>query len=485
MKTRLLKNGLYNVAAGAVRIGLAVITIPVLIRLLGIEEYGLWTLASAVIGIVGLAEAGLSTATTVFVSRDLANEDTEGLSQTLTVTVGAMLILATLAAIALWFGAEPIVGMFPKLGQAQQSAVIQALQFGSLVVWAKLLQQVLIGVEQAYQRYGLLNLVNTMQWLLLSLGFFVMAWSGGRTAALMQWQALTSVATLLSHIWVVRSLIQDVNLRPIWKTEKGLIIANYSLMIWLISLGTALFSRGDRLIVGYLLGSETLGIYGGITEATAAINSFSALPVQPLVPVLSNQLAKVPISNLQLEQQVKQAFEVNALFALGSAAWLFMFAPLVMHIILTDAANETNILAFRIATVIYGLFSLNAVGFYILLSVMSKLVMTIQLISGCFSLIFIAIGAKNFGLLGAITGNFGFLLTLLMIFCGLKYLKLPKLLWLQSLIFPLVWFTICILFSLLTSNTKVIIIISIIQFGLLFYWFLRSQKNCYFINHKN
>jgi O-antigen/teichoic acid export membrane protein len=476
LKNSFLKNGFYNAAGGIIRIGLALLTIPLLIRLIGVEEYGLWTLASTVILIVALAEAGLATATTVFVSQDLGKEDVDGLSQTLTVTVGAMLILATLAAIALWFGAEGIVDLFPKLGKTQQLAAIQALQLGGLVVWAKLLQQVLIGVEQAYQRYSLLNILNTMQWVLLSLGLFGVAWFGGRTVALMQWQALTSVVTLLSHIWVVRSLVQGVRLRLIWKTEKGLAIANYSLMIWLISLGTALFSRGDRLIVGYLLGSETLGVYAGITDATAAINSFSALPVQPLVPVLSNHSAKHNINNPELAKKVKQAFEVNGLFALGSAAWLFMFAPLVMHLMFADAVTDNSIVGFRVATVIYGLFSLNTVGFFILISVAAKLVMSIQLMSGCFSLILIAIGASKFGLLGAITGNIGFLVTWLMIFSGLDLLKLPKWLWLKSLIFPLIWFTMCILIGLLISQIEFIVIISTIQMIILIGWFLSIYK---------
>ena len=120
MKDSFLKNGFYNTAGGIIRIGLAILTIPLLIRLIGVEEYGLWTLASSVIAIVGLAEAGLATATTVFVSQDLGKEDSDGLSQTLTVTVGAMLILATIAAFALWFGAEGIVSIFTKLDNTQQ-----------------------------------------------------------------------------------------------------------------------------------------------------------------------------------------------------------------------------------------------------------------------------------------------------------------------------------------------------------------------------
>ncbi|MHC5830236.1 MAG: lipopolysaccharide biosynthesis protein, partial [Nostoc sp.] len=110
MKNSLLKNGFYNTVGGVVRIGLAVLTIPILIKMLGIEEYGLWTLAYAVVQVVNLAEAGLSVATTVFVSQDIDKEDADNLSnslsETLTVTFGGMLIFATLAAIALLFGAE-------------------------------------------------------------------------------------------------------------------------------------------------------------------------------------------------------------------------------------------------------------------------------------------------------------------------------------------------------------------------------------------
>lgn len=70
----MIKNGFYNVVGAVIRIGLTLLTIPLIIRLIGVEEYGLWTLVSTMIGIVGLAEAGLAVSTTVFLSRDLAND---------------------------------------------------------------------------------------------------------------------------------------------------------------------------------------------------------------------------------------------------------------------------------------------------------------------------------------------------------------------------------------------------------------------------
>jgi O-antigen/teichoic acid export membrane protein len=463
VKNNFLKNGFYNVFAGIIRIGLAILTIPLLIRLIGVEEYGLWTLASTIILVVALAEAGLSTATTVFVSQDLNKEDFDSLSQTLTVTIGGILILATFVCISLYFSADIIVSLFSKLEKSQHLAVVHALQLGCLVVWSRLLQLTLIGVEQAYQRYSLLNILNTIQNFSLSLGLVGIAWLGGRTVELIQWQALISILILIGHIWIVRSLLQHLHLRPIWNKEKVLAIADYSFTIWLLTLGTAIFSRGDRLIVGYYLGSESLGIYGGVTEIASAINSFSALPVQPLVPILSGYSKNHNISHSELTQKIKQAIELNAFFALGSAAFLFILSPFIMRLMFVEVATENTLIALQIAIVIYGLFSLNAVGFFILISNDPKTVMRIQLISGILALTLIFLGASKFGLLGAIAGNIGFLLTWLMIFLGLKSLKISNLLWLKSCLFLLVWVTICILGKLLISQFEFLIIFSIIQ----------------------
>ncbi|MEH2303961.1 lipopolysaccharide biosynthesis protein [Nostoc sp.] len=477
MKNSLLKNGFYNSITGLIKIGLGILIIPILIRLLGIEEYGLWTLASAVVVMVTLAEAGLSTATTVFVSQDLGKKDVDGLSQTLTVTLGVMLILATLAVVALWIGAEPIMNLFPKLGQLQQLKVIQAIKIGGLVVAARLLQQILIGVEQAHQRYDLMNVLNTMQSVLLNVGMLIVVLLGGRTVELMQWQAGISVVTLFSHIWVVRSILQNMNLRLSWNQHKALAVGGYSLMMWLNTLGSMLFSRGDRLIVGSLLGSQVLGVYAGITDITAQINSFSALPVQPLLPTLSNLIGQPNINQRQLEQQLKQATQINGLVALGMGATLITLSPLILKLLFSEQTASQCLMIFCIATAIYALYSCHAVGYYSLLGTNAvKTCALIQLLSSFSSLGLIAIGAYNFGLTGAILGNIGYLTTSIVTVFGMKRLSVSYTLWFKWLCFPLIWFFIVVLLNFKLQNDYIIrCIIFSIQTTILLIWFAISN----------
>ncbi|MBD2562671.1 MULTISPECIES: lipopolysaccharide biosynthesis protein [Nostoc] len=477
MKNSLLKNGFYNSITGLIKIGLGILIIPILIRLLGIEEYGLWTLASAVVVMVTLAEAGLSTATTVFVSQDLGKKDIDGLSQTLTVTIGAMLILATLAVVALWMGAEPIMNLFPKLGQLQQLKVIQAIKIGGLVVAARLLQQILIGVEQAHQRYDLMNVLNTIQSVLLNVGMLIVVWLGGRTVELMQWQAGVGVVTLVSHIWVVRSLLQNMNLRLSWNQNKAVAVGGYSLMMWLNTLGSMLFSRGDRLIVGSLLGTQALGVYASITDITAQINSFSALPVQPLLPTLSNLIGQQNINQRQLEQQLKQATQINGLVALGMGATLITLSPLILKLLFSEQTASQCLMIFCIATAIYALYSCHAVGYYSLLGTNAvKTCALIQLLSSFSSLGLIAIGAYNFGLTGAIIGNLGYLTTSIVTVFGMKRLSVSYTLWFKWLCFPLIWFFIVVLLNFKLQDDYIIrCIIFSIQTTILLIWFAISN----------
>nr|WP_175587004.1 oligosaccharide flippase family protein [Nostoc sp. UIC 10630] len=486
VKNSLLKNGFYNSIAGLIKIGLGILIIPILIRLLGIEEYGLWTLASAVVVMVTLAEAGLSTATTVFVSQDLGKKDVDGLSQTLTVTIGAMLILATLAVVALWMGAEPIMNLFPKLGQLQQLKVIQAIKIGGLVVAARLLQQILIGVEQAHQRYDLMNVLNTMQSVLLNVGMLIVVLLGGHTVELMQWQAGIGVVSLFSHLWVVRSILQNMNLRLSWNQHKALAVGGYSLMMWLNTLGSMFFSRGDRLIVGSLLGSQVLGVYAGITDITAQINSFSALPVQPLLPTLSNLVGQPNINQRQLEQQLKQATQINGLVALGMGATLITLSPLILKLLFSEQTASQCLMIFCIATAIYALYSCHAVGYYSLLGTNAvKTCALIQLLSSFSSLGLIAIGAYNFGLTGAILGNLGYLTTSMVTVFGMKRLSVSYTLWLKWLYFPLIWFFIVVLLNFKLQNDYITrCIIFSIQTTILLIWFAIINDYNFSVNKK-
>jgi O-antigen/teichoic acid export membrane protein len=448
----LLRSSLYNSLGGVIRLAVGVVTIPVLIRTLGLEEYGVWTLASSIIAIVMLAESGLSFATTFFVSQSIAKGDTEDLLQVLSITFSTILVASTLISVLLWLSVAPILSVFPKLTSSQILVAGSSLHLGAFVVLSRLLQQVLVGVEQAYQSYGWINLLGTAQTLLLNSGMIFIAFHGGRSVELMKWQLLVSVLLLICHIYLVKFSIRSIRFRFIWNYVKFLDVLKYSMSTWVASLGGVLFGQVDRLIVGSILGIETLGTYAAITNATVQINSLSAMPIQPIVPVLSGFTRELNVSKTAVKAIVRKAFEANCMVALGMGVLFLAFDSQIVSFLVGGNLNYLN--EFRFATIIYAAYSMNAAGYYVAFGTNSvKMCMLIQLFSGAFSLMLIYLGSSLYGLSGAIAGNSGYCFVWLLTFLGFGKFGITHLEWMTWIFVPVISFaSLCLSIVVIPDN---------------------------------
>jgi O-antigen/teichoic acid export membrane protein len=387
------------------------------------------------------------------------------------------LSLATVTAISFHLSAGAIVYGCLNLPVAQEAHAITALQLAGWVVWSRLLQQILISVEQAYQRYGMLNLLNTIQWTVLSLGLFIVAWRGGQTIALMQWQLCSAVMILFGHGWIVTNILRPQGVGYNWNTKKAIDLARQSWMTWVTTLGGALFIRGDRIIVGTQLGTEALGIYSAITDMTGAINLFSALPVQPLLPAISQLNLNSESHEHLAKQSVQQVLRLNGAIALGAGVTLLSIAPWLLPIFLGQDVSSQTMMSFQIATIVYALFSLNAMGYYTLLGIAVKWSMVFSIGSGIISLLGIAIGCKYGGLIGAMVGNASYLTSCSMVIIALRKLRLPIQLLLQTLWLPLLWFSTCSMIAVILPHTLIsralFLISSLMALG---YWFITANQ---------
>jgi len=473
-----LKQEFYNTLGGAVRAAITFLTIPLLIRIIGLQEFGLWALVSAVVGVIALLEGGLSVSTTVFMARDLARGDRVGVAQTLTANLAAILALATLAGAILWWGGGLVANLFPDLTLGQKATATSAMRISAFVVWVRLLQQVMVGIEQACQRYDLMNGITTAQATLGNLGMLAVGSFGGRIVELMQWQLVVGLLILVAHAIAAGSLLRHLGLRPAWNREKSGYVWRYSLLAWVSTLGSALFSQCDRIIVGRILGTGGVGIYAAITSVTRQINALSTLPVQPLVPFLAKEGASDQTGSRRVRDRVRQALELNALVALGAGMVLFLLAPWILRILLPVSEVPPPVLEFQIAVFIFSLYSLNAVGYYVFYGVQAlKECVLIQLASGILALALIGIGAWHWGLVGAVAGTAGYQLVWLLTFRAMRRIQIPAREWLGWLMAYLAWFLLVlpsetVLPYNLALRSGVVIALAL----LLVSWFLFNQR---------
>lgn len=469
----LFRNGAYNLGGQALRGVVTLLAIPCLIRVMGVREYGVWSLAYAVLALITMSEAGISVAVTVFLSKDHFEGDPQEASRTLTFILVSTLLLSLALGLFLWYAGPLIVPLLSAFNSSERSEAARALQIAGLVVSVVIFQRMLVGVEQAFDRYAIINALDLCQSLLLSVGIVVVAFSGGRTVAMMKWQVLVSTAIGASHSYVVYRLLRGRGITWDWSRNKARRIFHYSLATWAATLGTAAFSQCDRLIVGVVLGAPALGIYSAITGISSKINSFSGTAVQPLIPALSRDTAWSSFA----EARIREAVQINALIAIQAGMALYLLADWIMRVMLPNITTRQEILGLQIAAVIYVLYSLNALGFYILFALHdTRTNAIVTLSSSAFSLFFIFLGAKYFGLLGAVAGNAGYLGTVFLTTAGLKKAKIALRCYLRWMGFPLLALTGILLVGKLLEDRfwwRAGFLAS--QAVLFFLWFVREQ----------
>jgi O-antigen/teichoic acid export membrane protein len=467
----MLKNGIYITLSNVIRAAMGIITIPLLIKTLGIEEYGLWALVYSTVALVFTIEGGVSLAATFFLTRDL-NQPSQ-LSPTFSAIAVATLLLAVFAIGITYGGAPYLVNFFSALSPVQAQQAQQAIQWGSLAVGARLLQQVPIGLLQATQQYGIFSLLNLLLAILTTLALVPIALAGGRTLSLMEFFALANVLVLVCYLVVMVRWLRVQNLRFQWQGSRFREFLQYSCFTWLSSLGSLLFQRGDRLIVGKVLDIKTLGIYAAITDITVQINNLSAFPVQPLLPAIGNLWQPPHTDRVALQQVIRQGTQTNALVAVSLGAMLFYVAPQLFSSVTTRLPTAEELLCFRIAIVGYTIYSLNAVAYFALFATgAARILSIIQLSVGSFALFCIFLGVTYSGLLGAAIGNLGYIAITLLTVVSFRQMQIPFQSWLKWLKFPSIWFSLAVALCILLEGALWWqYLLLVLQLGILVVWF--------------
>ncbi len=469
-----LRNGLYNIGGQVVRSGVSLITIPVLIRILGIRQYGVWSLAYSVLLLVTMAESGISVAASVFLSRDLAKDDLPETDRTLTYLLVSAIVLAILLGLFLWFTSPEIVRWLGAFLPAERAEAGRALQLAGLAVSFLILQGTLVGIEQAFDRYAIINALDLSQSLMTNMGLVIVAWFGGRTVAMMKWQGVVCAALFAAHCGVVFQLLRVKGLTFRWGSTKSWQIFKYSFATWGSTLGNAAFSQCDRLIVGGILGAPLLGVYSAVTSVVSRINLFSGTVAQPLVPSLSHDIA----SNIDVQSRLRQAVRLNAFMAVQAGVFIYLLADRIMPLIIPGATALQWILGLQVVAIIYTLYSFNAPGYFVLFSVGKvRTNAVVVFISGMASLALIYGGARHFGLLGALLGNAGYLGTLFLIVPALTSAKVPMRDYFEWMAFPFGGLVVSIIVGICLSGLvwyrAAFAMLQAVSFIL---WFLRDLR---------
>lgn len=474
----MVKNSIFNLLGSGLNTVVSIASIPLLIKFLGLDGYGLWIYFISIIGFINLAEAGLSTAGVVFLSKYLENENSQerdiDISSALSVISTFLFLIGILVFLLIFYVVSGHAVHHIDIESDATTSLYIAFRLGSVYVFFKLLSQILVGIEKAYKRYDLVNIIESVQMLLLNIGLILIAKSSGSIESMALWWTALGIFSFFVHFIICRFLLVGIELRYSLRGSYAKDIFSFSSFVWGGAIAQSLFSQFDRIFVGSLLGAEQLGIYSAYTGICKTINTFSSVVVQPLVPEVSAANVTSVGGFSSVKKHIHFSVSVNIFLAVCVGGMLMLFSDLVLRTLFGFTTDKTSEYAFLFLIIVYTLYSFNAVGYFILLSLKkSKLVMKNIWISVLIFLLLLIICTKFWGLYGAIFANVGYLITLMLLTDGLREVGVSSKEFFNITMFPLIWFLLVCMVAILTvghSNLLVTVSVSALLFTAVVAW---------------
>lgn len=249
----------YNLLGALLPLGIALVTVPLYLRVIGPERYGLLSICWLLLGYFGLFDFGISRAVSQRIA-SLREDGGEARSETFWTGMTLTLVLAAIA-VPLSFPLVDIALSFIDVPAGQlRGEVEKAVPWLAAVVPASLLGALLNGVLASRERFGQLNLIEGGANLLLSVVPLALAWAFGPELWILLAGSLASKLFSLSLLAGVCVRAVPVG-RPRFRRDMVRQLAGYGGWVSVSSLVGPLLAMWDRFVIGALLGPKAISIY--------------------------------------------------------------------------------------------------------------------------------------------------------------------------------------------------------------------------------
>lgn len=357
----IIRNTALNFLGLSLPLVVGLVAMPLTIRWLGLERFGVMSLVWVVFGYFSYIDLGLSMATTRFVAGALGRRDHDVIPRYIWTTVIAQLGLGSLGGIALALVTPMLAEHILKIpaaliGESKASLYLLALSLPVVLVTASFR-----GALEARQRFDLVNLVKTPSSILNYALPAVGAGLGFDLPAIILLLILARFLTLL--IWMAMVFRAFPNLRKGFTFHRGALKHVLGFGIWvMVSNGVGPFLVYlDRFLIGSLLTVGAVGFYTAPYEGVSRITIVPLSLVMTLFPMFSALQAG---QDREKEQAYFHGSVKFLIVTLGFVAVvLIFFAHPLLRIWLGPSFAEKSTVVFQILAAGFFLNSLSNVPY--------------------------------------------------------------------------------------------------------------------------
>ena len=127
---------------------------PIMLRNLGVAQYGVWAVATAAVNTGSIIASGFGDANIQHVATERTTGDSNALVRTVRSTMGIHLLLGAVMTIILWIAAPYLAGRVAGTSADLEASCLWCLRIAGLITFVRTVESVCVSTQRAFERYG-------------------------------------------------------------------------------------------------------------------------------------------------------------------------------------------------------------------------------------------------------------------------------------------------------------------------------------------
>jgi O-antigen/teichoic acid export membrane protein len=400
-------NSSYSIAEYIAQPLSMLVAAPFLVHKLGLPQYGIWMLVSAILGSMGILSTGFGDATVKYVSAYRGQNNPAGVERTIRATLTINTLLGGLFGLLVWVAAPYAVDHIFKIEPVFHAASLQAIRISAVILLVRSIESVFVSTLRAFERYGPPVKLNVFLRSIVVVSAVVLAAVGRGVVAIMVATLFWSGLIVVLQAIAAQRVVGPLHPFPTFEREALAEVFSFGCFSWLQALAGVVFSYADRFLVAAMLGTAPVAIYVLCVQATQPIHGLAAAAFNFVFPHISSRHEAGEIHGPH--RVFRLALLTSLLLSLALGLPLIVLSKPILTLWMGKQVADDGHLVLALLAVAYIVMALNVVPHYALLAFgRVRLISGLNLSAGILLTLLMAFLVPTFGLTGAALGRIAY-----------------------------------------------------------------------------
>jgi O-antigen/teichoic acid export membrane protein len=311
---------------------------PVILRNLGVAQYGVWTVTTAVVSFGSMVASGFGDANIQKVAAQRGAGSGTMLLRVVRTALGIHVALGIAMGLAIWTFAPMFANRMAATDGELRHECLSCIRIAAVFIVIRAVEAVCISTQRAFERYGAAVRISVAARVLGLGGTAVLASFTRSVVNIMALSAALAGVALVAQYIRLRQFLGATNLFPSYDPEVARGLLQFGVFTWVIAAAGVIFSQGDRLIGGASVGASAVVAYALCAQVSQPIYGLTASGLHFLFPyIASRQRTASPTA---LRKVVGLALLANGFLVLIGAGVLLTCSGKLFHLLTNDTITS-------------------------------------------------------------------------------------------------------------------------------------------------